>query len=246
VVPTEPAATTLVAAPVETPDEPTTTLAATSTLNSASTDVPLSTSTQKPMPTETEPPVLTSTRAPSRTPTERPATSTQAPTNTTAPTATSTRAPRPTDTPQPDPTRTPTQSAQFAAPILVDPPNNKDFSQSDRVVLSWQAVGALPADAYYQPVVAYSHGGETWYDETPWTKDTSWALSEHGYLLDLSDDGRFRWSVRVMQRTGTDAGGKPKGTPLSPASEEWVLVWRVTGGGGEGGGSGGAPTLAPP
>jgi hypothetical protein len=73
--------------------------------------------------------------------------------------------------------------------------------------------------------VTYLHAGETWKDDIPWTRETSWMLSGHGYLLDLSDDGRFQWSVQVVQQTGTDADGKTTGIPRSPSSEVRTLIW---------------------
>ncbi len=54
-------------------------------------------------------------------------------------------------------------------------------------------------------------------------QDTSWRLNEHDYLLDLSDDGQFHWSVQVMRQTGVDADGKPIGEPLSGRSDERTL-----------------------
>jgi hypothetical protein len=85
------------------------------------------------------------------------------------------------------------------------------------------------------------HLGETWYDKVPWTQDTSWTLTEHSYLLDLSDDGQFRWSVQVMRQTGVDANGNPTGVPLSAPSEVWTLIWRRASDGGVG-----TPTIPPP
>jgi hypothetical protein len=77
--------------------------------------------------------------------------------------------------------------------------------------------------------VAYSHEEETWYDDVPWTQETTWTLSQHRYLLDLSDDGLFRWSVRVVRQTGVDANDKPTGVPLGPPSKVWTLIWREEG-----------------
>jgi hypothetical protein len=87
--------------------------------------------------------------------------------------------------------------------------------------------------------VAYSHGGATWYDDVPWTRGTSWMLSEHRYLLDLSDDGLFRWSVQVYRQTGVNANGEPVGVPISAPSEVRAILWRTTT-------EGGAPTPALP
>mgnify|MGYP001036238772 CR=1 FL=1 len=114
----------------------------------------------------------------------------------------------------------------MSAPTLVSPENGRVYTSWDTVVLEWGAVGQLAPDEYYVPTVAYQRFGDTWYDETPWTKGTSWALSDHRYLLDLSDNGEFRWAVRVMRRTGINNEGKPEGTPRSPMSEVRTLTWR--------------------
>jgi hypothetical protein len=56
-------------------------------------------------------------------------------------------------------------------------------------------------------------------------RESAWTISEHDYVLALSDDGRFQWSVRVMLKTGGDPeSGQPVGIPLSPASDVWTLV----------------------
>ena len=102
-------------------------------------------------------------------------------------------------------------------------------AEDDVIVLRWQSVGVLPSDAYYVITVAYSRLGETWHDDTPWTEDTSWALSEHDYLVDLSDDGQFQWSVQVVQQIGLDEDGKPIGTAISASSETWSLTWQRSG-----------------
>jgi hypothetical protein len=122
--------------------------------------------------------------------------------------------------------------------VLVSPFPNQVFSSRDTVTLQWQPVGNLAPDEYYEIVVAYSPSqdpGKTWYDETPWTKGTSWNLSDHGYLINLSSDGVFRWAVHVMRRTGINDKGKPTGVARSPMSEVRPLTWKH-GGGGDGGG----------
>jgi hypothetical protein len=88
---------------------------------------------------------------------------------------------------------------------------------------------------YYEVVVTYAPFRDPttrWKDETPWTQETRWILSEHNYLLDLSANGEFEWSVRVMQKTGEAAGGKPIGFELSPASRVRILIWKYSSGGG--------------
>jgi hypothetical protein len=127
---------------------------------------------------------------------------------------------------------------------LLSPQNGQVFSARDSIVLSWQPVGQLAPDEYYVPTVAYLRFGETWYDETPWSKQPSWDMSSHRYLLELSDDGSFRWAVRVMRRTGINNEGKPEGTARSPLSEVRTLEWKRSGGGGDGGG--GTPEVPPP
>lgn len=114
---------------------------------------------------------------------------------------------------------------------------------SDKIVLAWQAVQGLPPDAYYMITVAYSHLGQTWYDDVPWTRDTKWTLSEHGYLLDLSDDGQFAWSVQVVRQVAIDAAGTPEGVTLSAPSDSRRLIWRLPS---DGGGGGGTPTPPAP
>ena len=162
-------------------------------------------------PTSTRTPTPTRTRRPTRTPTPT-ATATRTP----MPTATSTRAPLPTATATPLP-----------APTLLSPADGQVFPYDAAITLAWEPVEPLPSDAYYAITVAYAHNGEPWKDDVPWTKETSWMLSEHRYLLDqgLSDDGRFSWSVQLMQQTGSDANGKPTGTPRSPASKVRTLIW---------------------
>jgi hypothetical protein len=91
----------------------------------------------------------------------------------------------------------------------------------------------LAPNEYYVPTVAYSpvsDPSQTWYDDTPWTKETSWQMSDNRYLLSLSADGEFRWAVRVMRRTGIDAEGKPEGTAVSPMSEVRMLTWKTASG----------------
>lgn len=124
---------------------------------------------------------------------------------------------------------------QYPAPGLSSPQDGQVFSERDLITLRWQPVGQLAPNEYYVPTVAYLHQGETWYDETPWVKETVWTLSDHRYLMDLSDDGQFRWAVRVMRRTGISEEGRPEGTVASPLSDVRTLIWKApTEGGGRG------------
>jgi len=211
------------------------------TLTASSTWTPTST------PTSTRTPTATATRRPTHPPT---ATTSQSPTPTPSSTSTQTPAPgrTPTDTPAPTarPTRRPTAtkrptatSTPLPAPVLLAPRDGAVFSRDAEIVLEWQPLAGLPDDGYYAITVVYSHRGETWYDEVPWTRDTSWTLSEHNYLLDLSDDGRFWWSVQAIRRTGVDAAGNPVGETLSLSSDVWTLDWMRAGDGD------GEPTQSP-
>ena len=196
--------------------------------------------TGEPTPTVTEPsPSSTPTPSATWTPT-----STPTPTATRRPTVTATRTTRPTASPTltqtPTPTWTPTESPTPAptvtstplpAPVPVAPLDGHAYSRDAQIDLVWEFSAELPADAYYVLWVAYTHAGETWYDDVPWTRDTSWQLSEHRYLLDLSDDGWFWWSVQVYRQTGVDTHDRPVGEPISPASQERAVRWASTDGG---------------
>jgi hypothetical protein len=153
------------------------------------------------------------------------ATGTSAPVTATA-RATSVATPAPTATQQP--TRV---GVQYPAPVLASPADGQLFTARDPIPLAWQPVGQLGPDDYYVTTVSYRHFGEIWYDETPWTKETRWTLSEHRYLLDLSDNGQFRWAVQVMHRTGIDDEGRPQGIAVSPSSEVRTLIWEAPTGG---------------
>lgn len=131
------------------------------------------------------------------------------------------------------------------APQLLAPPDGQTFARDAVITLQWTPAGPLPANGYYVVTLAYSHFGDTWYDETPWIKETSWSASEHNYLPDLSDDQLFRWSVQVMRQTGVDANGRPLGEPLSLSSAVRTFTWNRTPGGG-GGPAPTTPAVPPP
>jgi hypothetical protein len=189
----------------------------TPTLTSSPTTTPSRTPAPTTFPTSTRTPTSTASPAPTVEPSMTPS---QTPSLTPSLTAIPTTA-VPTATASPTATGTP-----FPVPELLSPEDGRVFSAKDEIVLRWQSVGALPFDAYYVVTVAYSRLGDTWYDETPWIQDTSWTLSEHDYLVDLSDDGMFYWSVQVLRQTGLDAEGKSMGIAISPSSETWSLTWK--------------------
>jgi hypothetical protein len=132
---------------------------------------------------------------------------------------------------------------RFGAPVLQTPSDQQNFSEGEPILLQWQPVGTLGTNEFYVVTLAYNHSGATWYDDVPWTKDTQWQASNHEYLLGLSDDGRFVWSVQVTRQLGVDAGGRPTGPAVSPMSDQRTFTWTASGGGG---GDGGDKTPEPP
>ncbi len=170
-------------------------------------------------------------------------TSTPSPTQTSIPSPTR-RSPTPSLTPSPTPTEPAASGTLLPAPTLIAPQDQQVFQEDDEIVLAWEPVGNVTGDSYYAITVAYTHLGATWYDDVPWTHGTTWTLSEHGYLLDLSDDGRFEWSVQVVRPKGLDANGRPMGEALSAPSEVRALTWsRPSSSGGQ---APGGPTVPPP
>jgi hypothetical protein len=109
-----------------------------------------------------------------------------------------------------------------------------------QVRLEWSPVkDSLAADELYLVALAYQHQGQIWVDYA-WTQQTNWLVNEHGYLLDLADNGAFTWSLKLIHQTGTQDNGVPEGVDLSQSSEERIFVWRRPGpGGGDDGGGGG-------
>jgi hypothetical protein len=143
------------------------------------------------------------------------------PTLTPLPTATSLLPqPTPTLTGVPAPTAT-----RLPAPVLLQPLEGQVFGRQDEINLHWKPVGQPGTDVYYAISVSYSHAGETWHDETPWITDTVWLMSQHLYLLHLSDDGHFCWAVQAMRRLDVDPAGTPVGEALSPPSARRCFIW---------------------
>lgn len=189
------------------------------------TPSPSPTSTPEPSPTATPSPTVTPSPAVTETPTLT-ATETATATETPTPSATT----RPTRTTRPTArraTRTPVPVTPtlMPAPVLVGPADGKSFTFGAQIVLEWEPVGPLPADAYYAPIVWFARSPEVWYDETDWVKGTSWTLSGHDYLPALSDDSVFHWAVQVKRFVRVE-NGKKIGEPLSRMSAERTLIWQ--------------------
>jgi len=174
-------------------------------------------------PTDSAEPTATATASP---------TETASPTATTTPTATLT----PTSTASPtaslEPSETPlplattVYPAGWYAPVaLLSPENRQVFGPGDPLVLRWESSGNLQPGVFYVVTLAYTYGGRTVYDDVPWVTDTHWDVTEHEYLRDIAEGGRFFWSVTLKRRTGFDADGRPAGTDISPLSEVRSFVW---------------------
>ena len=153
------------------------------TLSPAVTSVPPTTEDTETPPSATRQATSTAADTATSPPTPSPTATTAAPTSTQSPTPTATEAPAKL---APTVTAPPTRvSGQFAAPVLLGPQDGDAFTTQDTVVLSWQPVGQLPPEVYYEVVVTFSPiaaPADTWKDETPWTRESRWTLSEHDYL----------------------------------------------------------------
>lgn len=206
------------AAPAAATAEPTAAATSTDAPTRPPTATPTRLPTTTPAPAASDTPEPTGTNTPQAMPTSTP---TAPPTSTPTSSPTSTSAPKPTRRPA----STATPAPYLPAPGLISPPDNALVYRDDPVLLQWHPVPGKPADAFYVITVSYLHEGSTWYDDIPWTRETSWRLSDHAYLPDLSDDGLLRWSVQVMRQTGQDPQGRPTGIPLSPGSFSSRLLW---------------------
>lgn len=205
-------------------------LVPTPTETATPTATPTPTVTNTPTATPTASPTGTATNTPTATPTSSPtATHTTSPTNTPAATA----APLPTATPAP----------LLPSSTLLGPEDGFVFEGPEtQIMLTWSPVKpALGPDEYYRLSMPYNHEGRVWIDYA-WTKETSWLASQRQYLLDLSDDGRFAWSVALIRQPGAEINNLAEDDILlSQPSAERVFVWRVGGGGDGGGGPTGPP-----
>jgi serine/threonine-protein kinase len=183
------------------------------------TKAPLPTVTWTSPPTVTRVPTVTLmppavTRAPTVTPV--------LPTSTPVP-PTATRVLLPTSTPVP-PTATrvlPTPAPRpgsYGTPLLVAPANGQEFSEANQAIeLSWQAVGDLAADEFYDVYLTWRAGGKRM--EKHWYRQETRSVVSREYF-GLSDDGRYEWNVVVRRGQSPDAG------PLSPISEQRFFLWQ--------------------
>lgn len=152
---------------------------------------------------------------------------------------------QPTSTPGRTAAVQPNSLTRLSGPTPVEPADGASFDSNSTVVLRWTPVKpTLDAGEIYVVTITYRNKGAIWTD-VAWTQETQWRLNEHSYLLGMSDDGVFNWSVRLLRQSGTDDKGAPKGDDLSASSSVRVLVWRAAAGGSESTGSRPEPTRIP-
>jgi hypothetical protein len=132
---------------------------------------------------------------------------------------------------RPLPTNTPgSASTKYAAPLLLDPANNRPVAWRGRVTLIWTSVGELAEDEYYHvhlerpPKIE----GLEWWGDYVYTKGTDLVL-EGAFLAPFhysSDHGHAiaYWWVRVVRKTGEGEDDKPLGVDISPHSEKRTLI----------------------
>ena len=109
------------------------------------------------------------------------------------------------------------------APELISPElGTRVMGADEPIILSWRPVKELAPDEYYRVRVDYN------YDEANpsvyyATRDTHMALPAS--LYDTPNCGVFNWQITLMQQTGMDDEGQPKGKPLSYSSLYWYVEW---------------------
>jgi len=117
----------------------------------------------------------------------------------------------------------PPGTGRYAAPTLQSPASGSSFQgQSTLILLTWEPVGDLQADEYYNVSVRYSQGGQVQY-AGDWVQTTEWRVPE--WLFGRADQGRFEWDVTVHQALTIRQDGSKEGPALSPKSETWFFTW---------------------
>jgi len=122
-------------------------------------------------------------------------------------------------TPSPRPTG-------YSVPWLIAPVNGQVFDETTQAIeLSWQAVGALAADEFYDVYLTWWTGGPPWRGEKHWyTKETSCVVGHEYFGLNFfawtEKSGRFEWNVVVRR------GQSPDAVQLSPISEQRFFLWQ--------------------
>ncbi len=142
--------------------------------------------------------------------------------------------PSPTSTPRPSSTPVSTRRASAgaqstsarAAPKLIEPLDESEFSGSNRITFRWASASCcLAADEYYVVSIPHPLGVEE-----GWVKTTEWQAPDYVYLL-VPESRLLTWSVSVRRHTGEYPNGQWKGPIVSLISETWRFWWYASGGG---------------
>ena len=180
-----------------------------------------------PTPTATAvPPTATRTRRPTFTPviTETATlevTSTSVAGAASTPGATATPASSPTIQQTPTPVSTQAGGFLFDAPRLVSPAQESQFSSGSPVELTWESVGALGANQWYEVGVTYTRGDGTTHTESNWKKETSFVVPSEWFDDIMPGEPEVYWNVVVK----SGASGATESKAISPTSETWMFRW---------------------
>jgi hypothetical protein len=108
-------------------------------------------------------------------------------------------------------------------PILVSPELGARFTGLEQlIILEWEPLKELAEDEYYQVAVDYNYK-ETNFLVKYATRETQFTLPEALYRL--PNCSVFNWRVTLMQQTGVDEGGNPRGRALSYDSLYRYVQW---------------------
>ena len=133
--------------------------------------------------------------------------------------------------PTPRPTKTPLPGAiTYAAPDLLEPPDEQNVAWRSEILLVWSSVGQLAEDEYYHLHLdrpAVREGLEP-YGDYVYVKDTSYLVPRS--FLDPFHPPSVQgatpvfWWVRVVRKTGESETGKPFGVDIGVPSEKRSLI----------------------
>ncbi len=124
--------------------------------------------------------------------------------------------------PPPSSATTPSPQYIYPAPTLLAPEPYATYAgEFSEITLSWESVGPLAENEYYDVTTRYFVGEEPRYWGSGLIKETSWRVpTQAGYGQAGKDE--ITWWVTVRAAiNGTD-----QSQAVSPPSEERVLIWR--------------------
>jgi hypothetical protein len=108
-------------------------------------------------------------------------------------------------------------------PELISPELGATFFGTEQpIILKWQPVKDLAEDEYYLVNIDFNYT-EANTLTTFTTRDTRFTLPESFYTI--PNCSVFNWQVVLMQQTGTNTNGQPKGIPLSYNSFYSYVRW---------------------